>query len=262
MPRVYVGTSGYSYEDWVGKFYPVDMSRAEYLTYYAQMFDTVEVNYTYYKMPDAGTMRAMARKVGDGFRFSVKAHSTMTHTRDADDVAFASFRMALAPLEREGKLGAVLAQYPWSFKPDEESVRWLEIFRERIGNLPTVVEFRNRAWIRQETFELLEELGLGFCCVDEPRLRGLMPPVARATSAEGYVRFHGRNAEKWWEHEQAWQRYDYLYTREELSEWVPKVQALAERAKVVYAYFNNHYQAQAVQNAILFRDLLEEAGLA
>lgn len=257
-----MGTSGYSYEDWVGKFYPADMKSSEYLAYYAQAFDTVEVNYTYYKMPSATTLRAMARKVGDDFRFSVKAHSTMTHTRDAGEADFAAFCRALAPLEQEGKLAAVLAQYPWSFKPSEESVRWLKIFRQRIGDVPIVVEFRNRAWIRQEIFDLLEELGLGLCCVDEPRLKGLMPPIAKATSDEGYVRFHGRNAQKWWQHEEAWQRYDYLYSRQELEEWVPKVRALTERAKVVYVYFNNHYQAQAVQNALLFRELLAEAGIA
>lgn len=262
MPRIYVGTSGYSYEDWVGKFYPVDLSSSEYLAYYAQLFDTVEVNYTYYRMPDARTVKAMAPKVGDDFRFSIKAHSTMTHTREATEADFAAFREALEPLVEEGKLAVVLAQYPWSFKPGEESVRWLEVFRKRLGDLPTAVEFRNRAWVTQETFNLLEELGLGFCCVDEPRLKGLMPPIAKATSDEGYVRFHGRNVEKWWQHEQAWQRYDYLYTREELKEWVPKVRALTERAKVVYVYFNNHYQAQAVENASMFRDLLAEAGLA
>ncbi|MCX7599632.1 MAG: DUF72 domain-containing protein [Armatimonadetes bacterium] len=262
MARVYVGTSGYSYEDWVGKFYPVDISSSEYLTYYAQVFDTVEINYTYYRMPNARTMRAMARKVADDFTFSVKAHSTMTHTREATEADFAAFREALTPLEEEGKLAAVLAQYPWSFKPGEENVQWLYSFRRWMGAVPTVVEFRNRAWITEETFALLEELELGFCCVDEPRLRGLMPPIARATSDVGYVRFHGRNADKWWQHDESWQRYDYLYTRQELGEWVPKVRALSERASVVYVYFNNHYQAQAVKNASLFRDLLAEAGIA
>jgi uncharacterized protein YecE (DUF72 family) len=259
MARTFVGTSGYSYDDWVGNFYPVDLGRSDFLAYYAQVFDTVEVNYTYYTMPSPRTTRAMAAKVGPDFRFSVKAHSSMTHARDADESVFDAFRAGLEPMAADGKLGVVLAQFPFSFKPGEDAAAWLQTFRRRIGDLPTVVELRNRAWVGEETFSLLQELGFGFCCVDEPRLRGLMPPVARATSDVGYVRFHGRNADKWWEHEEAWQRYDYLYPRAELAEWVPKVRHLAERAGVVYAYFNNHYQAQAVTNASLFRDLLAEA---
>ncbi len=130
-----------------------------------------------------------------------------------------------------------------------------------LAGVDLVVEFRNRAWICDATFRLLEELNVGYCCVDQPRLRGLIPPVACATSPVAYIRFHGRNADKWWEHEHAWQRYDYLYSREELEEWLPKVERLAEHAERIFIFFNNHYQAQAVQNALLFRDMLADAGL-
>jgi uncharacterized protein YecE (DUF72 family) len=261
VARVYVGTSGYSYDDWVGPFYPPGLAKSDFLSYYDQLFNTVEINSTYYRMPTWRTMRALAAKVRADFRFAVKAHSSMTHERSAGDEEFGAFRQALAPLIEEQKLAAVLAQFPWSFRPGEEAASWLHHLARQLAGLPTVVEFRNRAWISEETFALLEELGLGFCCVDEPRLRGLMPPIARATAPIGYVRFHGRNAQKWWQHEQAWERYDYLYSREELREWVPKVRELAERAQTILVFFNNHYQAQAVQSALLFRDLLAESGL-
>jgi uncharacterized protein YecE (DUF72 family) len=261
MARIYVGTSGYSYADWLGLFYPEGTNKTKFLDYYAAIFNTVEINYTYYTMPAVQTLRAMAAKVGPDFRFSVKAHKSTTHERDADEAVFAAFVRAIRPFSTEGKLAAILAQFPFSFKPSEESSDWLRLFRDRLPDLPVVVEFRNSAWMAEPTFALLEELGFGFCCVDEPRQKGLMPPVARATSSVAYVRFHGRNEEKWYHHEQAWERYDYLYTREELSPWVPKVAQLAGKAEVVYAYFNNHYSAQAITNAALFREMLTDASL-
>ncbi len=261
MAEIRVGTSGYSYDDWVGPFYPPDLDKSEYLSYYARLFDTVEINFTYYRMPNPYTMRALARKVPRDFLFSVKAHSSMTHERNAREHEFGEFREAIGPLVAEGKLGAVLAQFPYSFKPNEEAAEWLHVLARELSGLPVVVEFRNRAWVREEAFELLRDLGLAFCCVDQPRLRGLIPPVAVATSSIAYIRFHGRNAEKWWQHEEAWERYDYLYSRDELEPWVNKVRQLSEQTERVFAYFNNHYQAQAVQNAQMFLQLLVDAGL-
>jgi len=185
----------------------------------------------------------------------------MTHDRDADESVFSAFTRAIAPFRHDGKLAAILAQFPFSFKPSEPSADWLRTFRRLIGDLPVVVEFRNTEWMAEPTFALLEELGFGFCCVDEPKLKGLLPPVARATGPVAYVRFHGRNAAKWYHHDQAWERYDYLYTREELSAWVPKVAALSEHSQALYVYFNNHYSAQAVTNAALFREMLTDASL-
>ncbi|MBC7287624.1 MAG: DUF72 domain-containing protein, partial [Armatimonadetes bacterium] len=195
------------------------------------------------------------------FLISIKAHSCMTHTRTAGEAEFRQFREALTPLVAERKLGAVLAQFPWSFKPTEEAADWLRILAQELYGLPVVVEFRNRAWIQEAAFNLLRELRLGFCCVDQPRLPGLIPPVARATSSIAYIRFHGRNADKWWQHNEAWERYDYLYAREELQPWVDKVRDLARKTDQVFAYFNNHYQAQAVQNAQMFQQMLIDAGL-
>jgi len=257
-----VGTSGYSYDDWVGPFYPPSTNKRQFLDYYAQQFNTVEVNYTFYRMPSAQTLAAMSRKTGKQFQFVVKANSALTHQHDARPADFAEFAQGLVPLIDEGKLGAVLAQFPYSFHANQANRRYLEQLREQLPGLPVVIEFRHAQWVTAETFQLLEELNLGYCCVDQPRLRNLMPPVAQVTADIGYVRFHGRNYEKWWQHKEAWERYDYLYTPEELEEWIDKVGQISQQAEQTFVFFNNHYQAQAVQNAQLFTQMLQEAGIA
>lgn len=257
---IYIGTSGYSYDDWVGPFYPEGMNRRDFLSYYAERFDCVEVNYTYYRMPDTGTFAAMAAKTPPGFRFTVKANQEMTHRREqADPALFEQFIAALDPLRRQGKFGCVLAQFPHSFRLSQANVDYLKRLRHLLRGVPVVIEFRNREWICEETFAFLREAHFGFCCVDQPQFESPVPPVVEATSAIGYVRFHGRNAEKWWEHDEAWERYNYLYSREELAEWAPKVRTLAEQTEETYLFFNNHYHAQAVQNAMDFADLLGES---
>lgn len=258
---IHLGTSGYSYADWVGPFYPEGTQSRDYLAYYARFFSAVEVDYTYYRMPAARTLAAMAGKVGPDFKFALKATSVFTHEREATEATFAEFLRALEPLLAEGKLACVLAQFPYSFHNTQPHRAYLAHLREGFGEVPLVVEFRNVGWINEAIFSLLRELHLGFCCVDQPRFRNLVPPVTVATADWAYVRFHGRNYEKWWQHEEAWQRYDYLYSREELAEWVPRVQQLAGEAKHTAVFFNNHYAGQAVQNALLFQEMLGEAGV-
>jgi uncharacterized protein YecE (DUF72 family) len=258
---IYVGTSGFSYSDWVGPFYPSGTAQGDFLAHYAQRFPTVEINYTYYAPPQAATLEAMARKVGPGFRFTVKATSTVTHEREATAEFFAGFQEALDPLSEREALACVLVQFPHSFGNTKPHRAWLAHVREQWAELPLVVEFRHRDWIAEPVFDFLTELGYGFCCVDQPQFKRLVPPVAVATSHLGYVRFHGRNYEKWWKHDEAWERYDYLYRREELEEWVPRVRRLVAETAEVLIYFNNHYEAQAAQNADLFANMLVEAGL-
>lgn len=253
---IYVGTSGYSYDDWVGPFYPAGLPKKDWLAFYAQEFRACEINYTYYRLPSARTLAAMAAKTPDGFCFTVKASQELTHERKDSEPAFEAFRAGVAPLVEGGKLGCILAQFPYSFHATPANRDYLARFRERMAGLPVVIEFRNRAWLGQETFDLLAGLGLGFCAVDEPRLQGLMPPVAVATSSIAYVRFHGRNAQKWWRHENAYERYDYTYTPEELSEWKPKIESLDRQAETTFVFANNHWQGQAVGTARQLRLLL------
>jgi uncharacterized protein YecE (DUF72 family) len=264
---IHIGTSGYSYDDWKGPFYPEAIKSNEMLDFYAREFKATEINYTYYRMPSARTLAAMAKKVPDDFVFTVKASKELTHERDEEDEGggatpenFRAFRQALQPLMDEGKFGAVLAQFPSSFKPTQENQDYLETFRERMGDLPVVVEFRNSAWVTDDTMQLLRKNNLGYCCVDEPRMRGLIPPIAVATTPIAYVRFHGRNAKKWWHHDQAFERYSYEYKPEELEEWVPKIDKLENTAQQTFIFTNNHYRGAAINTARQLRDLLEQAG--
>jgi len=254
---LHIGTSGYSYDDWVGPFYPAGLQKGDFLRFYAQEFSTCELNFTYYSIPDARTLEAIAAKTPYRFLFTLKANQEMTHERGDTKTAFAQFVSALDPLIQGNKLGCLLVQFPWSFKNTPQNRDYLKLCRQRLGELQAVVEFRNREWIKDETFELLRELDLGFCCVDQPRFPSLIPPIARTTSRVAYVRFHGRNAAKWWKHDQAWERYDYTYNTEELQEWVPKIQKLDAEAEDTYIFANNHWQGQAVDTARQLRMLLE-----
>lgn len=258
MPLL-IGTSGFSYEDWRGHFYPPELPKGEMLSFYARHFPTVEVNATYYRIPPPTTFVQMARKVPSDFSFVVKANKEMTHATELQPSPFAEFREAVAPLVERGMLGGVLAQFPWSFREGPAQRDTLQKVRDLIPDLPLVVEFRNASWAREELVPFLQQLGVGYCCVDEPHLKGLMPPLAVATSPIGYVRFHGRNAAKWWQHEQAYERYDYLYSEEELAPWAPKIQAIARETERTYAFFNNHYQGKAGQNAKMLAQLLNVA---
>ncbi|HET9492748.1 MAG TPA: DUF72 domain-containing protein [Chloroflexia bacterium] len=263
---IHIGTSGYSYQDWKGPVYPENIKDNEMLAFYAQHFNTTEINYTYYRMPAARTLQAMASKVPDDFIFTIKASKELTHEREEAEEGggtpenFRLFREALQPLIDENKFGAVLAQFPNSFKPTQENTDYLETFRERMGDLPVVVEFRNAGWVTDDTFELLRKNNLGYCCVDEPRLKGLIPPIAVATSPIAYVRFHGRNAQKWWQHDEAYERYSYEYSPEELQEWVPKIEKLDSAAPNTFIFTNNHYRGAAVRTAEQLRDMLAKAG--
>jgi uncharacterized protein YecE (DUF72 family) len=259
---LHIGTSGFSYADWVGPFYPDSLRRGDFLEYYAQEFETCELNFTYYRIPDARTLESMSARTPQGFTFTLKANREMTHEREGAASAFPQFVAALDPLIQTGKLGCVLVQFPWGFKNTPENRDYLAQCRDRLHSprtgetLPTVVEFRNREWINDEVFAILRDLDLGYCCVDQPRFRSLIPPIARATSEVGYVRFHGRNAAKWWKHDEAWERYDYTYSAEELKEWVPKIQDLDGETRDTYVFANNHWQGQAVDTARQLRMLL------
>ena len=258
MARIFIGASGFSYDDWVGPVYPPGLPKKDWLGFYAREFETTEVNATYYRIPPPSTFQRMIEKTPAGFRFAVKAFQGLTHERIAarNATTFTQFCEAIRPLEDEGRLGCILAQFPFSFHATTENRDYLKTVRERLGDRPTAVEFRNDQWLTEETFALLRELSLGFCCVDEPRLQGLIPPIAVTTSPIAYVRFHGRNAAKWWQHKHAWERYDYTYKEAELAEWVPKIQELARQSEQVYLFANNHWQGQAVGTARQLKMLL------
>lgn len=244
---IYLGTSGFSYDDWVGPFYPVGMPKKEWLFYYAREFNSCELNSTFYAIPSLSTMISLTKKTGEGFIFSVKLHQSITHQRKGEKDTLDKFLGALEPLVNEGKLGCVLAQFPYSFRPSPQNKDYLLSLKENFHSVPLVVELRNRSWLGEELFQWLRANEVGFCCVDEPRLGNLMPPVAMVTSKIAYLRFHGRNAAKWWHHQHAYERYDYSYSDDELWEWVPKIRKLDHMAERTFVFANNHWKGQAVE---------------
>lgn len=251
MPAtIHIGCSGFSYDDWHGPFYPSDLPPAGRLGYYAAEFSCVELNTTFYRQPEPGMIASLANRTPEHFRFAVKVYGGITHDhRHATDADFERFWAGLEPLREQGKLGCLLAQFPNSFRPSKPAVAHLRRLREAWPEPGLVIEFRHAAWSDPRADALLERHRLATCVVDEPDLPGLMPARVQITASPAYVRFHGRNAARWYDHLEAWERYDYRYRADELQTWVDPIKELADGADDLYVFFNNHYEAQAVLNA-------------
>jgi len=272
---ILIGTSGYSFPDWVGPFYPRGTESRQMLGFYVRHFATVEVNSTYYRIPPPSTLAAMDAKTPPGFEFVIKANQEMTHARSLDRKLYDAFLRSIEPLRVSGKLSGVLAQFPYAFQRSVEGQGLLHSMRERITEIPLFVEFRHSSWVDDETFRFLEREGIGYVSVDEPDLPGLMPPVARSTADAAYVRFHGRNHANWWGSgrgsetargdaggggdtpRRGGDRYDYLYSESELREWVDRIRELNAKTKKTFVFFNNCHVGQAATGAKLMRRLLD-----
>jgi uncharacterized protein YecE (DUF72 family) len=258
-PRVMIGTSGYSFPDWVGPFYPKGTASNQFLPFYARNFPIVEVNVTYYRIPAPKTLEQMQRRTPPGFRFMVKLHGSFTHERQLETQPVQDFHAALAPLKTAGKYEGLLAQFPWGFRRNDKAERHLSRLRDAFPGDPLFVEFRHDSWADADVPDLLREKQLGYCMVDEPKLEGLMPPVVWRTTDDAYVRFHGRNADNWWAGRATGQdRYDYNYSEEELREWLRKIGEMAEQARRTYLFFNNCHAGQAARNAKLMQELVRQ----
>jgi uncharacterized protein YecE (DUF72 family) len=255
-----VGTCGFSYREWVGPFYPRGLAQTDYISFYAQVFDAVEIDSTYYATPAPSMFERLDRRTPPDFRFTVKAPGGVTHTpasASPDDDEAERFGAALEPIRKSGKLGAVLAQFPNGFRPSADAFKRLDWLRRAWPDVPIVVEFRHRDWQRPETVRRLRALGLGWCNVDEPAQSSLLRPDAQMTSRVGYVRFHGRNAATWWNHEKPADRYSYLYSESELEEWLPRIEHIADGTDETFVFFNNHANGQAAVNARQMSALLQ-----
>ncbi len=256
-PAILVGTSGYVFPDWVGRFYPKGTKAEEMLPIYARSFSAVEINMSYYRMPDAKLFERMSARTPASFQFMIKAYKGMTHDPSEwhDGAICTPFLESLAPLEQEGKLAGVLAQFPWAFRNTEENRRHLAELRERLPGTKLFIEFRRDDWLKEPVLDLLRRLDLGWCSVDEPRLPGLVPPEHHTTNGTGYVRLHGRNSDTWWRGN-AKERYDYSYSKDELGDWVRKIRALLAKTDRTFVFFNNCYAGQAADNARVMQELL------
>jgi len=257
MVDFFIGTSGYSYKDWEGGFYPEHLGAGNYLEFYGRYFKTVEINSTYYCLPNPYMFFNILKKVPDNFLFSCKAHSSMTHERNADEDTFKYFLKSIDILKDADRLGAVLFQFPYSFYFNNNNLGYIEKLKDKFPGIEMVIEFRNTGWLNEKVFSFLQKQDIGFCNVDEPSLPNLLPPTNISTNEIFYLRFHGRNKEKWWKYKEAFERYDYMYEKEELEEWIPKIKDASAKAKRSLIYFNNHYKAKAVKSADMLMSLLD-----
>lgn len=284
-----VGTSGWSYPGgrgtWNGVFYPPKDQRPrgfDELEFYARWFDVVEVNSTFYGQPRAKTTAAWADRTPAGFEFAIKLFQKFTHPAmfleavaaaapGAGSAALAAagdlrqsdvdeFKAGIEPLALAGKLGPLLVQFPPSFTANGEGVDYLGWLLRTFADHTLAVELRHKSWSDQgaDTSDLLSAYDAAWVLIDEPKFRfsirqNWAAPVGSTPGRVAYARFHGRNAAEWWTHKAAEDRYNYLYSAAELAPLADAVSSLTRQAKKVYLFFNNHFSAQGVANAVQLR---------
>jgi uncharacterized protein YecE (DUF72 family) len=258
---VLVGPAGWSYTDWEGIVYPRHKPRGFHeASYLAQFFDTIEINTSFYSPPRPEVVKAWAARIAfnPNFKFTAKLWKRFTHECNANLQDEKTFKKGLAPLLREGRLGALLMQLPWSFRNTPENHDYLSGLIMQFMEYPLVLEVRHSSWNKPEIFEWLAGLGVGFCNIDQPVIGQSIAPSARATAAVGYVRLHGRNYEHWFtSSEHPAERYNYLYSQTELERWVARIQNIARIAEVTFVIANNHFQGKAIVNALQLTSLLK-----
>ncbi len=252
--KIIIGTSGFSYSDWIGTFYPSGLSSNEFLKYYSTHFDGVELNYTYYSLPKPQNLEKMIFQTPSDFIFSVKAHKSFTHERDNTFSYVKEFLEAIKPLKESNKLATVLLQFPYSFHYTKQNRYLLARLLDQFNNIPLAVEFRNREWQRNSVFQELSDRNISYVNVDLPTLINLPLPTSITTSKIGYIRFHGRNSANWWEGNNT-TRYDYQYKEEELKKWITPIRKMLNKVSLLLIFFNNHHQAKAVQNAKKLKEM-------
>ena len=268
---VRIGTCSWADEGLVKHWYPRGVSSAEArLRYYAGQFDVVEVDSPFYHLPSPEVAAKWAERTPPDFVFHVKAHKTMTGHEEAElEPAFREFREALAPLEASGKMRGVLLQYHPRVQKTPEALGELKRVRGLLEPLVPLIEFRHRSWVTEDelpdTLRFLEREGLAFVSVDSPptRATNVVPTIAAVTHPVAYVRFHGRNWRTWniRNAKSSAERFDYMYTEDELAEWVEPLGRLASEAEEVYALMNNNRDDFAPRSARILKGLLDEAGL-
>jgi len=262
LAKLYIGTSGWSYPKgegtWVGYFYPT--GKIDELEYYSQFFNTVEINSSFYRPPNPGYVYNWVRKVPRDFLFTVKLWQKFTHPKmykeatggeaviSQEDVDL--FNHSIEPLAKYDKLGALLAQFPPSFKNDGYGRQILNAVIKTFRQYRLAVELRHHSWSDDENVaQLLQENNVSWVQIDEPKFKSSVAEELPLTSDMAYFRFHGRNKEMWWKGDSE-TRYKYLYSPEEINELANKVKLAAERTKLTFAFFNNHWQGYAPRNAI------------
>jgi uncharacterized protein YecE (DUF72 family) len=255
-----IGPAGWAYKDWSGVVYPKRKPPGFHeATYLARYFDTIELNVTYYRPIPASTAESWVAKVESNprFRYTAKLWRGFTHERNATEADARLFVDGMTPLLEAGRLGAVLMQFPFSFHNTPETRDYVARLGERFSRFPLVLEVRHASWQDGDALAMLRELGIGLCNIDQPLFDKSVAPSAEATSATGYIRLHGRRYETWFSADtQTSERYNYLYTLDELRPWVNRIDDVASETDDVYVIANNHYLGKAVVNALEIEALL------
>ena len=250
MTEIRVGPAGWSYEDWKGKVYPEPGEPGfDALAYLSRFFTTIEVNSTFYRPAPPRMSESWARRTPEGFLFTIKIWERFTHDKAGFGEADArTFQEGLAPLLEAGKLGALLIQFPWFFRDAPEARERIRRVVDALGEwAPLVLEVRHRSWL--EAFDFLSELRLSFCNIDQPKSSTAITGTRHVTGPVGYVRLHGRNAKAWFSRNAGRdEKYDYLYSLEELKDWVDSIRGM--EADRIFVVTNNHFQGKAVVNAL------------
>ena len=271
-----VGVAGWDYPDWEGIVYPSPAPRGfDRLAFLARYLDVIELNVTFYRQPDPAAARSWVKRVGPfpTFRFTAKLFRAFTHPhwragrepagpvildREAE-----IYLHGIAPLRDAGRLGAVLAQFPQYFQDREENRDHLRMLCTLLPGLPLVAELRHRSWGHEEALRFLNDIGIGFCNLDQPAIGSTLRPTGHVTSPRAYIRLHGRNVKDWFRKGATTAaRYDYLYTMQELQPWIERAGRLEERAEEVFIIANNHYRGKAPANALMIKAALQRTKVA
>jgi uncharacterized protein YecE (DUF72 family) len=259
---IHFGTAGWLYKDWEGVVYPKEKTTDfDPLHFLAQFFSTIEINSTYYGPARAKTADKWVARVSDfpDFRFTAKLWKRFTHERKTawtrGEVKEA--RAAFDRMMKADKLGALLIQFPWSFRRTDENREWLDDVTRTFRDFPLVLEVRHSSWNTPEFYEELSERGIGFVNIDQPLFHNSIKPSASVTSPVGYIRVHGRNYKDWFRKGAGVEaRYDYLYSKEELKPWADRTKEVASIADDTYVVTNNHYKGKAAVNALMLKSMV------
>jgi len=269
MGKIYIGTSGWWYPTgegtWKGFFYPPGTKNE--LEFYSQFFNTVEINSSFYRPPNPAYVANWVKRTPPGFLFAVKLWQKFTHPEmyraaageeaviSYDDVEM--FRQSLEPIVQAGKMGALLAQFPPSFLNNSRGQQLIEVLARHFGQYRLAVELRHKSWSDDpKTADLLRQNNIAWVQIDEPKFSSSIAAEVPLTADTAYFRFHGRNAEMWW-NGNVETRYCYHYSPEEIHELAEKVKAAAEQTSLLFAFFNNHWQGYAPKNATDMKKALQ-----
>ena len=265
VPFLKIGPAGWAYKDWAGYVYPQPRPKDFHpATFLAEYFDTIEINTSFYHPMKAEHAAQWIDRVAANprFVFTAKLWKKFTHEHDATVADERETRAGLDILHAGGKLGALLLQFPFSFHREPETIAYLESVLKRFATYPLVVEVRHSSWNIPATFDLLREHNAGFCNIDQPIIGRSLEPSTAATAPVGYVRLHGRRYDTWFTDDpevSPHERYNYLYSNEELAPWAARIQKVSKQAGTVFVITNNHYQGKGVVNALQLINILTKS---